>query len=138
MIAGEVARLLVAQDQLDGRGPTLRADLIGRWVQDHVDTTAFSIEHHDSFGQRKQREILALAHILAWMKTISDLTNKDIARAYLLATVTFYAPPLSVRVPAVAAGTLSLFVCHWIVSSWMAWPLVSRSKPPRGPANSSI
>ena len=79
---------------------------------DDVDATAFAIELDEAIDQCEEREVRALANVGAGMKLVAHLTDQDVASANLLATKLLDAAALTVRVPTVAAGTLSFFMCH--------------------------
>ena len=78
----------------------------------HVNSAAFAVEHHFTVNKREERVVLPLSDTLAGMEFIAKLADEDVARNHLLPAVSFYSPPLAVRVAPVAAGALSLFMCH--------------------------
>lgn len=63
-----------------------------------MNLTLALIKLHYAILQRKQRIVLAASHIHTRMKTGSQLTNQNAARAHPLATKTLYAPTLRVTI----------------------------------------
>lgn len=77
-----------------------------------VDTSAFAIELYLPVDECKQREIPTLPHSGARMKLVADLADEDVAGDDALAAESFHATPLGVGITTIAAGTLTLFMCH--------------------------
>jgi hypothetical protein len=79
---------------------------------DNIHTTAATIELHATIDQSEEGVIFAQTNPPSRMKTSSHLAYKDIASANQLAAEPFHTPALPVGITAVAAGTLTFFMCH--------------------------
>ena len=77
-----------------------------------VDSSSFAVELHISFDQGEQGKILALSNIRTRMELVSNLSDEDVASQNVLATEFLYTASLCIRVTTVAAGPLSLLMCH--------------------------
>jgi hypothetical protein len=103
--APPIAHREVWRRQVDNRA----SSVLGR---DDIDAAAFLIELHLAVDERVKGEVAALAHSAASAKLVADLADNDIASVNLLATEVLDAAPLGIGIPAVATGSLTLFVCH--------------------------
>src|SRR5512139_4020732 len=81
---------------------------------------------HGALGLREEREVLAHPDVLAGVEERADLADQDVAGNDVLRAVDLHATALTLRVAAVAAGALSLFVSHGCFS-------LKRGRTSRGP-----
>lgn len=77
-----------------------------------ADAAAVLVVLHRAFNKREEREVGSLADTSAGVKTVADLANEDMAGADALAGETLHSAALPVRVAAVAARSLTFFMCH--------------------------
>ena len=61
----------------------------------------------------KQGIVSSHSNILSWMKLGSHLSHQNIAGPYLLAAIFLHTTPLSIRIAAVSAGSLTFLMSHW-------------------------
>ena len=99
---------------------------------DDVDAATFAIEFDHAVDQREQRVVGALADAAAGVELRADLAHQDVAGDDLLAGEFLDAAPLAVRIAAVAAGALSLLMCHVLNLRQVRR---STASPPSGTAN---
>jgi len=78
-----------------------------------IDTATFLVKRDMPINEGEQGVIFTLTDATTSSKLIPDLANQNVPGAYLLATEFLDASPLGVGVTTVAAGTLSLLVCHY-------------------------
>ncbi len=83
---------------------------------DDVDPSPVAVEFHLAVDQRKQRVILALPYAASGMPFVTDLPRQDISRDDFLAAEFLDSATLGVGIATGAAGALSLFMFHEIVS----------------------
>jgi uncharacterized protein YfiM (DUF2279 family) len=84
---------------------------------DNADAAAVLIVLHGALNKGEEREIVALTDAAAGMKAVADLPDKDIARDNALAAKSLHAAALTIGIAAVAAGTLTFFMCHDVNSN---------------------
>src|SRR5262245_59444935 len=98
-----------------------RFQLVSEWMRSrcrrrrgrhHIDALAGAIEEHDAVGQGEQGVVAAAADVAARQELGAALPHDDSTRANLLPAVYLHPQTLRIRITPVAAGTLSLFVCH--------------------------
>jgi hypothetical protein len=77
-----------------------------------VDPSSFAVESYIPFDESKQGVILALSNIRTRVKPIADLPDDDVSSQNVLAAELLYTASLCIRVTTVAAGPLSLLMCH--------------------------
>ena len=88
-----------------------------RWTGvNNLDSAAATVEMHVSVDQRIKRKITPLAHPLAWVEAVADLTDEDNSGPHCLAAESFHPQTLRIGVTSVSARALSFFVCHTITS----------------------
>jgi hypothetical protein len=83
---------------------------------DNLNSTAATVEMHESVDQRVEREIAALANPSARVKSVADLADEDVSGSNLLTAESLYAEALRVGITPVSARALSFFMCHGITS----------------------
>ena len=81
-------------------------------VRDNIDPTAFAVKHDFAFNQSKQRVVFALSDTGAGMPFVAHLANQNVASDDFFAAKFLDAASLCIGVATVAAGPLSLLVCH--------------------------
>jgi hypothetical protein len=93
--------------------------LTGEWH--HVDPSSFAVELHISFDEGIQGKILALPNVRTRMELITDLSDENVAGHDVLAAEFLDTASLCIRVATVAAGPLSLLMCHgWLTLTWIS------------------
>src|SRR6185437_2970703 len=90
---------------------------------DNIDPATAAIELNVAVDQGEQRVVVALAHAFARKETIADLADQNVSGPNLLTAEPLYPSTLTVRVAAVAAGALSLFMRHGRLSPLCKQPL---------------
>src|SRR5688572_7040435 len=100
------------------------AQLIGCLQRvDDVDAAAVAVELDEAVDQGVEREIVPLADAAAGEEAVADLAHQNVAGPHLLAAETLDAAALTVGVATVAAGTLTLLMCHGgLKSCWDTEP----------------
>src|SRR3954467_6263537 len=104
---GPVAGRPGVKSSLDGLGRRFLGP-----ERDDVDPPAALVELHGPLDQREDRPVAADPDALAGVPLGAGLAADDAARLGVLAAVQLDAPHLGVRVPPVAARTLTLLVSH--------------------------
>jgi hypothetical protein len=88
----------------------------------HVDAAAAAVELHKAVYQGEEGIVAALPDALACVELGTHLADDDIAGTDFFPAKPFYAASLGVRIATVAAGTLTLLMCHgdYLTSRWGA------------------
>jgi hypothetical protein len=79
---------------------------------DNIHPSPGAIEFHHAFDQRKQGEIFALSHALAGVKFIAHLPDNNVPCDDRFTGISLYAAALPGGIATIAAGTLTLLMCH--------------------------
>jgi hypothetical protein len=100
-----------------GRGrvsslPHFRNPPLSFFRRNHIDPAPTLVEQDGPLDQRENRPIPTDADVLAGMPPRSALAAEDAAGLRMLAAKKFDAQHLWIRVAAIAAGALSLFMSH--------------------------
>jgi hypothetical protein len=77
-----------------------------------VDSTPFAVKHDMTLDQSIQSVVVALAHVKARMKAVTNLSDEDISSHNSFAAKLLYATPLGVGISTVPARSLSLLMGH--------------------------
>ncbi len=103
----------VVSNQPVGLGRRLGKDLYGlNRVNTDPLAVANNLELYDPIDFGEQGVVLAHAHILAGMEAGAELTDKDVARLYELASVALDSATLSPAVTSVSSASTCLLMCH--------------------------
>ena len=82
---------------------------------EYVDSSAFAVEFYFAIDECEEGVVFALADTFAGVEAGAQLSDEDVSGDDLLAAEAFDAAALAIGIAAVAAGTLTFFMCH---GSW--------------------
>jgi len=80
--------------------------------RDNVDASTGLVELHEPVGKSVQGVVATLADVAASVELSSALTNQNVSSDYSLATIPLHTTSLSIGIATVAAGALTLLMCH--------------------------
>ena len=92
--------------------PITGKSLTGNSVCDDVDSLSAAVELNFAVHNGEDCEIITDTSTATGMELGADLTNKNVPRPNELAAEPFDSPPLTVGIPTIPAGPLTLFMCH--------------------------
>src|SRR5438128_333347 len=84
----------------------------GLFFRHHADVFAGLIEQDHAVGEGEQGMVAAAADVAAGQELGAALTHDDPTRANPLAGIYLHAQPLRIGIATVAAGALTLLMCH--------------------------